>query len=140
VAMDTIPPHQMARATALSNVLRQVFGAFGTGAFATILLDRQQFHRASLSQVVTPDNLAAVNLQSGAVRVALERGLSDAAAQLHGLQTLSSQVRLSAQVRAFDDCFYLATFVALVALLPAAFLRRGKRAAAPGPGHAAALE
>ncbi|MDP8922966.1 MAG: DHA2 family efflux MFS transporter permease subunit [Chloroflexota bacterium] len=56
VAMDTIPPHQIARATALSNVLRQVFGAFGAGAFASVLLDRQHFHRATLAQSVTSDN------------------------------------------------------------------------------------
>ena len=135
VAMDTIPPHQMARATALSNVLRQVFGAFGTGAFASVLLDRQGFHRASLSQTVTADNIAAVNLQSGAVAAALDRGLSDAAAQLFGLQTLSNQVKLAAQVRAFDDCFILAVFVTLFALLPAIFLRRGKRVGAAGAAH-----
>lgn len=141
VAMDTIPPHQMARATALSNVLRQVFGAFGTGAFATILLDRQNFHRAAVSQTITPDNIAAVNLHSSAVAAALERGLSDSAAQLLVLQTLSNHVKLAAQVRAFDDCFYLATFVALTALLPAVFLRRGKRVAGLETGHgSAALE
>ncbi len=82
------------------------------------------------------DNLAAVALQSGAVAAALDRGLSEAAAQLHGLQALSSQVRLAAQVRGFDDCFMLATFVSLTALVPAAWVWRGKRGAA-GHGTAA---
>ena len=60
VSMDTIPPHQISRASALSNVLRQLFGAFSTGIFATILLQREQFHQAILVQDVTSTNMAAV--------------------------------------------------------------------------------
>jgi len=137
VAMDTIPPHQIARATALSNVLRQVFGAFGTGIFASILLDRQNFHRAALSQGITADNVVAIGVQSNATIAALDRGLSEAAAQALGMQALTNHVKLAAQVRGFDDCFLLATFVALTALLPAVWLRRGKRASASGHGGAA---
>ena len=56
-SMDAIPRHLIPRATALQNVLRQLFAAFGTGMFATILTFREQFHQANLLQDVTPTNV-----------------------------------------------------------------------------------
>ena len=34
-----------------------------------------------------------------------------------------------ATVQSFDDCFYLATLISLCGVLPALFLKRGKKAA-----------
>lgn len=131
VSMDAIPPHLISRATALSNVLRQLFSAFGTGMFATILVSREQLHQARLVQDVTPTNLAAVNLLTATQATLAERGLSEAAAHLVGLSTLLKQVTQAAKVQSFDDCFLIATVIALAGLLPAAFLTRGHRPAAP---------
>ena len=61
-SMDSIPRHLIPRATALQNVLRQLFAAFGTGMFATILTFREQIHQANLVQDVTPMNLAAMRI------------------------------------------------------------------------------
>ena len=81
VAMDTIPPHQISRASALSNVLRQLFGAFSTAVFASILIDRQHFHQAVLTTTVTPDNLAALSVLSSAKVAMLQQGMSDSRRQ-----------------------------------------------------------
>jgi MFS family permease len=135
VSMDTIPPHQISRASALSNVLRQLFGAFSTGIFATILLSREQFHQALLVQNVTATNVAAVQVLNATQTAMLERGLSLTAAQAAGLSALMKQVNILATVRSFDDCFYLATLISLCGLLPTLWLKRGKKAAAQG-GHA----
>jgi EmrB/QacA subfamily drug resistance transporter len=134
VSMDTIPPHQISRASALSNVLRQLFGAFSTGVFATILLSREQFHQALLIQNVTVTNVSAIGLLSSTQATLLERGLSLAAAQSAGLAALMQQVSVLATVQSFDDCFYLATLISLCGLLPALWLKRGKKAATAG-GH-----
>jgi len=127
VSMDTIPSHLISRATALQNVLRQLFSAFGTGMFATILIFRQNFHHASLVQDVTSMNLTAVGLLSSIQTAMLERGMPDSAAQLAGLQALMQQVDQAAQVRSYDDCFLLATSIALCGLLPALLLKRGHK-------------
>jgi len=127
VAMDTIPPPQIPRATALANVTRQLFGAFGTGVFASILLDRQHFHQAILAQTVTPTNGAAVQVLSATTSAMLQQGLPDAAAQMMGLAALGRYVGLAASVRAFDDCFYLSAWLALAGLIPTIWLTRGKR-------------
>lgn len=139
VAMDKIPPHQIARATALSNVLRQLYGAFGTGIFASLLSDRQRFHQAALAQLVTPDNLEALRILSAARMALLQSGLSDVAAQTGALLALARQAALAATVRSFDDCFYLAAWVALLGIVPALWLKR-ERSAAGHRGGAPLLE
>src|SRR5207253_11143861 len=64
--LNAVPLPQMSRASAMSNVMRQVFGAFGTALVVTILQLRQAYHSAMLSQVVTPDNLPLQQLISSA--------------------------------------------------------------------------
>jgi MFS transporter, DHA2 family, multidrug resistance protein len=64
VSMDTIAPMKIPRASALSNVLRQVFSVFGTGITASVLLDRTHYHGTMLAQTVTPSNPAAITLLS----------------------------------------------------------------------------
>ena len=135
VSMDTIPPQKISRASALSNVLRQLFGAFSTGIFATILLSREQYHQALLMQNVTSTNVAAVGLLNATQTAMLERGLSLAAAQAAGLAALMKQVNVLATVQGFDDCFFLSTLIALCGLLPCLWLKRGQKKGGGG-GHA----
>jgi hypothetical protein len=54
----------------------------------------------------------------------LERGLSDVAAYTNGLSVLMRQVTQVARVQSFDDCFFIATTIALMGLVPAMFLKR----------------
>lgn len=136
VAMDTIPPAKIPRASALSNVLRQIFGAFATGIFASLLLDRATFHQSVLAQSVTPTNPAVVNVLSSVQRGFMQQGMSATDAYSMGLMTLAKQVSLTATVRAFDDSFFVATLVALVGLIPSLWLSRGRRA---GAGHGAVM-
>jgi EmrB/QacA subfamily drug resistance transporter len=123
-SMDAIPRHLIPRATALQNVLRQLFAAFGTGMFATILTFREQLHQASLVQDVTPTNVAAVRILTATQTTMLERGMSEVAAYTSGLNILMKQVTQMAKVQSFDDCFFIATMIALMGLLPALFLKR----------------
>jgi MFS family permease len=129
VSMDTIAPPSISRASALSNVLRQLFGAFATGIFATILLQRVQFHQAILSQDVTSTNIAAVSVLSATQTAMLQQGMSLTAAQAAGTAALMKQVSLAATVRSFDDCFLLATIISALAVLPVLFLSRGRKPA-----------
>jgi hypothetical protein len=138
VSMDTIPPQQISRASALSNVLRQLFGAFSTAIFASILLDRQQHHLANLAEAVTSTNIMAVGVLNAVKTAMLQQGISEAAAQAAGLAALTKQVGLTAAVRSYDDCFVLATFVTLVGLLPSLWLKRGRKS--EGQGKAVILD
>ncbi len=128
MSMDNVPPHQVPRATALSNVLRQLAGAFSTAMFASLLLDRERFHQAILTQLLTPASLAATHLLSATQAALQQHGLTATAAHTAGLMALARQVSLASTVRAFDDCFYVATLVAVAGVVPALFLKRSRRA------------
>jgi DHA2 family multidrug resistance protein len=131
VAMDTIPPHELPRASALSNVLRQLVAAFGTAMFASFLVERTEFHRAMLSQTVTPSNPNALALLSTIKLRLLDQGLLPEAAERIGVLQLARQVTVAATVRSFDDCFLVSTVVAVLSLPLALLLKRGGRAHAP---------
>jgi MFS family permease len=130
VSMDAIPRHLIPRATALQNVLRQLFAAFGTGMFATVLTFRENLHQTRLMQDVTLTNIAAVRVLTATQAAMLERGMTEAGAYMNGLNTLMKQVTQTAKVQSFDDCFFIATLIALTGLLPALFLKREHKPAA----------
>jgi hypothetical protein len=138
--MDAIPRHLIARATALQNVLRQLFAAFGTGMFATILTFREQLHQSTLAQDVTATNLAAVRILTTTQTTMLERGMSEAGAYANGLSVLVKQVSQMAKVQSFDDCFFIATLIALCGIAPALLLKRDHKPHAAPPAEVTAGE
>jgi DHA2 family multidrug resistance protein len=129
--LNAVPLHLMSRASSMSNVMRQVFGAFGTAIIVTILQRRQTFHTAMLSQTVTPDNLPLQQLIASAQQWAISHGMSAAQAQTLGLMIAVRQVSASAAVMAFDDVFRVTAAVTLLAILPALFMRTTRLAAGP---------
>ena len=132
-AMDHIAPLKIPRATALSNVLRQLDGAFGTAVFASLLQDHTRLHAAALAQALTPASITAVHALSVAQLAFQSHGLSESTAHTLALLALARMVNEAALVRAFDDCFRVATFAALVGVVPALLLGRRRR----GAGHGA---
>ena len=124
LALSAVPRDQVVRASALSAALGQVLPAFGTAAFATILIARQGFHFNSLSQTVTPDSLAAMQVLSGLERAVGQFGAADALVQQTAIQILSGLVDLQASMQAFGDVFLIAAILAFVTVLPGLFLRR----------------
>ena len=127
------PPSQTQAASALNNVLRQLYGAFATAAFASILQSRITFHQAMLSMAVSPDSPAVTKIVAQAQQAALARGADLAQAKTQLIAQLAGQVRMAAAVRSFDDCFLVAAVVCLLGLLPALFMRKPAAQAAHGP-------
>jgi hypothetical protein len=121
--LNAVPLQLMSRASSMSNVMRQVFGAFGTAIVVTVLQLRQTFHTAMLAQTVTPENLPLQQLMSSAQQWGLAQGLSTVQAQAMGTMIAAKQVALSAAVMGFDDVFRLTAVITLAAVLPALFMR-----------------
>ncbi len=126
LAMAVHPPHAVARASALTNVLRQMFPAFGIAFFATILQTRQAFYSSTLAQTVTPDSLAAVQVISQIKETASQFGASDAVTSQIAVQVLDGLVQQQAAIKAFGDVFLVAAVIALAAVPIALMLRRPK--------------
>jgi EmrB/QacA subfamily drug resistance transporter len=131
--LNAIPLAQMSRGSSMSNVMRQVFGAFGTAIVVTILQQRQAFHTAMLSQLVTPDNIPLQQLLSSTQAWALGHGMSAAQAQVMGLMVVARQVATTAAVMSYDDVFRITAAVTLLAFLPAMFLKTTRTKHGGGP-------
>ncbi len=130
--MASAPASQTQAASALNNVLRQLFGAFGTAAFATVLQQRITFHTATLTMLMGPDNFQVVQALARGAQAAQQRGMSLLEAKALVASQLSGMVSLAGAVRAFDDCFLAASAVCLLGVIPVFFLRKaGGPSAAP---------
>ncbi len=133
-AMNSVPPHLVARASSLTNVLRQLFASFGTAIFATLLQTRQSFHQAMLAQTVTADSLPTHGIVVGAQQLLLQHGVSLAQAKSLVLLWLQQEVAMGAAVRSFDDAFLVAAVLMLLGILPALFLSSRGLRGTPGSG------
>ncbi len=134
VAMNSIPPHLIARSSSLTNVLRQVFGSFGTAIFATLLSSRQTFHQAIISQTVTPDSLSIQTTVAHVQMTLMQHGFNAIQAKAAVVMALYREVAMTAAVMSFEDCFYIAAVICLVAVIPTMWLRTtGVARRGPGP-------
>ena len=138
LTLSEFSPAEVARASALTQVLRQLFPAFAITVFATILQSRQAFHFSTIAQSITPDSLVAVQVLSRLKEEAGQFGASDVLASQAAVQVIEGLVQRQAAVLAFNDVFLIIAILALVALIPAAFLRKTKQQEAGQPVAAAA--
>jgi EmrB/QacA subfamily drug resistance transporter len=129
--LNAVPLPQMSRASAMSNVQRQVFGAFGTAIVVTILQQRQTFHSAILAQTVTPENIPLQQLMATAQQWGAGQGMTAAQSQAMALMVAAKQIAMSAAVMGFDDVFRVTAAITLLAIPPALFMKTRK-----SPGHA----
>jgi len=123
VAMNTLPPGLIARGSSLTNVLRQLFGAFGTAIFVTLLQTRQTYHQAMLSQAVTPDLPGVRQTLAGVQQYLVAHGATLAQAKAAGVMALYQQMAMRAAILSFEDCFIIAAAICLFGIAPAVFLR-----------------
>jgi EmrB/QacA subfamily drug resistance transporter len=123
VAMNTLVGREVARGSSLTNVLRQVFSAFGTAIFSTLLSSRTTYHEAMLAWSMTPDSPPVRSTLAAVEQMVLQQGGTPAQAQIDALMMIAQEVALKAQVMSFDDCFMVGAVMALVALPISLFLR-----------------
>lgn len=135
--MNTVPPHLVGKASALSNVVRQVSASFGIAILTTILQKREAFHFANLAQSVNMNSNEAFVLQSTLQDMITHQGLSYNAAQVAGMGLIAQRVTLLSMVNAIGDCFMVAAGLCLLALLLCFFLKEKKKTAEPAASPAA---
>jgi EmrB/QacA subfamily drug resistance transporter len=138
-ALNTVPVELTSRGSSLTNVMRQVFGSFGTAIFVTLLQARQTFHVSVLEQGVTTSNFSMQQTLGQVQQFVLTHGGSAVQAQAQGLAAVMQQVQTAAAVRAFDDVFMVAALITLLALVPALFIGGRPTSGAGGGATEAAL-
>jgi EmrB/QacA subfamily drug resistance transporter len=127
-ALNTVPHELTSRGSALTNVMRQVFGSFGTAIFVTLLQSRTTFHANVLEQTATGSNFALQQAIGQAQQWVLLHGGNAVQAQADALLMVFKQLQMAAAVQAFDDVFMVAAVITLLAIVPALFIGGGKSA------------
>ncbi|MFZ5596164.1 MAG: DHA2 family efflux MFS transporter permease subunit [Bacillota bacterium] len=129
--MNTVPLKDVSRASALSNVCRQVGASFGVAVLTTVMQTRQAFHMARLSDSVTVGSPAATSLISQ-VGAMLGQGLPPGAGESQAVSIIGSLAAMQATVMAIDDTFIVAAMIIIVGIPTALFLGKGGKKPSPG--------
>ncbi|MBO0882474.1 MAG: DHA2 family efflux MFS transporter permease subunit [Mycobacterium sp.] len=137
-ALATVPTELTSRGSSLTNVMRQVFGSFGTAIFVTLLQSRSTFHSNILAQGATSTNITFQQTLGLVQQAVLEHGGSAVQAQAQGLMMVMQQLYQRAAIMAFDDVFMVAAIVTLIAVVPALFI--GGKSSSAAADHALVLE
>jgi DHA2 family multidrug resistance protein len=125
VALGTLPPARLKNASGLYNLMRNLGGAIGIAACATILNDRTNLHFLRLAEHLTPANPAMVDLVqkvAAAQTVALggdaQRGHEAALRQLWAL------TMREAQTLTYADAFLVLCVCLTIAALMVPLMRK----------------
>ncbi len=135
VGMNAVPMQMVGRASALSNVVRQVAGSLGITIITTIMQN---------SQVTNYDRLAAqVNWFNAGSMQAIQKlagwfsqaGLTAGESQGLALGTLYGFVQKQAMIQAIDDTIFVTALVALSTVFLALLLSGKKQDNSAGEAH-----
>ncbi len=138
VALSAIPRHQMADATGLNSLFRQVGGSIGL-AIAATLLSRYgvQARTALVSHVTGSDPVAMDRLRQTAAGFAA-RGIDMSTARNLAMRAIDGTIAVQSQLLAFERVFLLAGITFLLVLPLLAFLKTPEETAAGAkPGQKA---
>jgi DHA2 family multidrug resistance protein len=137
VAISRIPRHQLADATGLNSLIRQIGGSLGLAVFASLIPRISKYASASLGAHVTPGRpevMERLNLLTGGFQA---HGYDLPTAQLAAGRALGGVVAQQATVITFDRLFLLSGILFLLVLPLLVFLKSPDHApkAAPAGAH-----
>jgi len=123
-------------ASGLSNMLRNLGGAVGTAALATILTKREQFHSNVIGQSVTIYSDETRRRIADLAHYFLAHGAGNlAAAQREAIVAIARTVKREALIFAFSDAFAVLGIVLAIATVVVLLARKAPAGAAGGAGH-----
>jgi MFS transporter, DHA2 family, multidrug resistance protein len=133
VALTNVPRHRMADATGLNSLVRQMGGAVGLAAFATMLGTQGIVARAGIDAHITATRPEVWQQLQGTQAALMARGMDAAAAKTAALQSMTGRVMLQSTVLSFEHIFLLAGALFLLVLPLLYFLRAPRIAPAARP-------
>ena len=119
---------QMAQASSITNIVRQMGGSFGVAIFSHMLTQRTSYHTQRYSEALnytgeiyhqTIDKLSFFALQT--------TGTTEETAKSLAEQLIIKRLELEAYIGGINDDFYIAFIVTLLCLLPVFWLRQVKK-------------
>ena len=130
VTTGDLAPQDVAAASGISNMLRNLGGAIGTAVLATVITKREQFHSNIIGQSVTLGREEVRNRIAQTTDYFLAHGVSDpAAAHKQAIVALGKAVKHQALVMGFSDTFAVIGVVLVLAAVAVVLTRRANGAA-----------
>ncbi|SEN95731.1 drug resistance transporter, EmrB/QacA subfamily [Mesobacillus persicus] len=109
--LNQLPVRFYPHGTAMNNTLNQVSGAIGTALLVTIMSTRTETH--------------AANIAADAMKTAPAQPTEAVLAEMQQL------IEMKAMLAGINDAFFVATFIAAIALILSFFIKRAKQAEDP---------
>ncbi len=113
--MNVVSKQLVGQASALSNVIRQIFASFGIAVLTTIMQNRQIFHTARLSDGIS-SFAPGVALHLKQIQVALMNSVGSESASGVALSYVWGVLQKQALVFAIDDTFFISALFIFVAI------------------------
>ncbi|MBF0328864.1 MAG: DHA2 family efflux MFS transporter permease subunit [Nitrospirae bacterium] len=132
LTLSTIPKEQMANATSIYNLLRNLGGSFGVAFVTTVLARRQQFHQSRLVEHLTPFDTNYQIATSNSTQLFQYYGLDQGSAEMSSLGIIYKELLRQVSMLAFNDAFYLVSAVMLITLPLVWIMKRGNAEAQAG--------
>jgi DHA2 family multidrug resistance protein len=134
VTTGDIAPQDVAAASGISNMFRNLGGAIGTAVLATVITKREQFHSNIIGQSVNLGRDEVRNRIAEMTNYFMAHGMPDpAAAHQQAVISLGKAVKRQALVMGFSDTFAVIGIVLVLAAIAVLFTRKVK----PGGGGGA---
>lgn len=128
LGLKDIKGTDMAQASGLFNVIRQVGGSFGVALIGTIFTERTDFHTAIDSQAVSAYSSSYKHILNGIRNFATYRVAAPIAEEISRAKALIiSDVTKQAIVQATDDTFLFAFVIMMLCVIPILLLKTTKR-------------
>jgi len=128
ISLLEIPRHQMAQASGLFNVIRQLGGSFGVAILATLLSSRLKYHSTIYGEALNPNSEVFRNVTghlSGYIQHTTGSSLGTSMLQAKSL--LISHVGNEAFIQGIDDDFLIAAIITLIGGIPVFWLHTRKK-------------
>lgn len=125
-SISEIPPHQAGQAAAISNVIRNVASSFGVTMTVLVATHASDLHSAHYADLINSnDPLVQASLQQTQTAL-VASGIPPSLAGT-GLQALLlNQEGKQVFVQSLNDVFVFLSFILLLTVIPAFFLKKGK--------------
>jgi DHA2 family multidrug resistance protein len=126
VALAAIPRHQMADATGLNSLFRQIGGSIGLAVAATMLTRYEAQARSSLLAHVTSADPAAMDRMRMGAQAFMARGYDAVVSRTMALQALEGTVDVQSTLLGFERLFLMAGLCFMLVLPLLLFLKTPK--------------
>jgi len=122
--MNTVPPFMVAGAAALNNLVRQIASSFGIAYLTYVMLHRQDYHAAMLSETANWSSPATVDVINNIQAYLIQYGMGPQSAAMGAPGILSSIVKREAFISGIADAYIVVAIIVALAVPLSLFLSK----------------